>query len=232
MPRLEIFGSSRMVKINAFVLIILLTLTSCLPSMDKSSLKFEAPETPSVTPIGSDEDQQVAFENLKTNILIPKCVQCHSKWSSEFQFQKFIIPGDPENSRLFDSVKTGRMPIGDKLPLTSAELEMVRSYIQNARPVPAPPVVVKFDELKTKVLAPKCIACHKKWENEAEFLKRHIVPGDAEKSRMYDSVKMGRMPKAAENEDGTPGTVVPLEKNEAELIRNYINSLSAQPSNN
>lgn len=91
---------------------------------------------------------------------------------------------------------------------------------------------VSFSELKEKVIAPKCLSCHKKWSDEDSFISKHVIPGDAENSKMYQMVRIGKMPKAPMNEDGSPGVFVPLNSYEMELIRNYINSLSANPSHN
>lgn len=201
--------------------------------MDKSGLKFKTKPLPESNPRTTSEI--VSFDDLKTKVLAPKCLACHAKWTDEVGFQaKHINLGDPINSKMFDAVKAGRMPKGPKLPdgtrapvevLSTEELELFYNYILNAKsaaPVIAP---VTFEEVKIKVLDAKCITCHKKWSDEAGFQLKYVTPGEAEKSKMYLSVKNARMPKAPKNLDGTPGTVVPLSPEEQELIKNYINGL-------
>lgn len=204
-------------------------LSACLPSTSPTSLDFKIHKKPFVNPqIG----EVVTFEELKLKVLDSKCLSCHAKWKDEAGFQaKHIIVGDPDHSKMFDAVKAARMPKGAKLPdgtrnpvepLSTAELELFYNYIQNAKKITA---TVTFQELNTKVLVPKCLVCHKKWIDEPSFLIKNVIPGDAEKSKMYLMVKAEKMPKAPKNPDGTPGKVIPLPEEEQELIRNYINGL-------
>ena len=204
-------------------------LTACLPSMNPTSLDFKVQNKPFEYPSRSDV---VTFEELKTKVLDTKCLSCHAKWKDEAGLQaKHITIGDPDHSKMFDSVKAARMPKGAKLPdgtrapvetLSNAELELFYNYIQNAKKVE---VVVTFEELNFKVIVPKCLTCHKKWIDEPSFLLKYVTPGDAGKSKMYLSVKNERMPKAPKNPDGTPGKVIPLSNYDQELIRNYINGM-------
>lgn len=73
--------------------------------------------------------EEVDFAVLQKTIL-PKCIGCHQKWTSEESFAKFIRPGEPDESQFFDSVKTGRMPKRSP-PLSTEQLEIVRNYILN-----------------------------------------------------------------------------------------------------
>lgn len=197
--------------------------------MNPTSLDFKVHDKPVIKPSRSDV---VTFGELKTKVLDTKCLSCHAKWKDEVGFQaKHITIGDPDHSKIFDSVKSARMPKGAKLsngtrlpvkPLSSSELELFYNYIQNAKKVN---VVVTFEELNTKVIVPKCLNCHKKWIDEPSFLLKYVTPGDAEKSKMYLSVKNEKMPKAPKNPDGTPGKVIPLSNDDQELIRNYINGM-------
>ena len=158
--------------------------------MDKTSLKFVVPK------VHQDEvsTESLSFEKLKTDLLAPKCLGCHKAWSNEalFQDDNRVLVGDPENSKVYQSVKAGKMPVGKKLPdgtrekvpaLESSELEVMYQYISSATAVYEK---VSFEELKTKVLESKCIVCHKKWSSEEAFTSRHIVPGKAQESKLYD----------------------------------------------
>ena len=199
--------------------------------MNKSALTFEPKRIGIIEP--RSITNVVSFEELKTKVLAPKCLSCHAKWQDEAAFQaKHILIGDPDRSKMFDSVKAARMPKGKKLPdgtrtpveaLPAMELELVYNYIQNAKLVLRAPV--SFEELKIKVLEPKCMTCHKTWLDEPGFLAKNVIPGKAEMSKMYDSVLKERMPKSPKNPDGTRGKVIPLLPEEQELIKNYINGL-------
>lgn len=216
-------------KTILFTVVILALASSCLPKLDKTSLKFNGVKNPTETVV---VDETITFDDLKTTVLAPKCLSCHAKWSDEAAFQsKYMVLGDADNSKMFDSVKKGRMPKGPKLPdgtreivapLNSKELETVRLYIQSATKV-FPKVT--FEELKTKILDTKCITCHKKWTSEEIFQKNNVVAGFSDKSRVYDSVMANRMPKARLGEDGLPQAVTPLSPEEKEMFRNYIQTL-------
>ena len=216
-------------KTILFTVAILALASSCLPKLDKTSLKFNGLKNPIQEEISAEF---INFETLKKSVLEPKCLACHAKWSDEAAFQsKYIVLGQPDSSKLFDSVKKGRMPKGPKLadgtraivpPLSSKELETIRLYIQNAT-VAYPKVT--YEELKTKILVPKCMTCHKKWTTEELFQKNNVVPGQSNKSRVYDSVMKDRMPKSPLSPDGLPQAVVPLSPEEKEMFRNYIHTL-------
>jgi hypothetical protein len=217
------------VKTTLLTLLFLVLIPACLPRLDKTSLKLEAPKLQLQEETSADA---VSFDKLKTDVLEQKCLGCHKGWSTEAGFQDDkIIVGDAENSKIYQIVRSGRMPVGKKLPeggrekvppLESAELNMFYQYITHTKAVYAE---VSFEELKTQVLEPKCMTCHKKWGSEEEFLKRNITPGNAAASKLYDSVMAPRMPKSPLNEDGTLNPVVPLSAKEKKLIRNYINNL-------
>jgi hypothetical protein len=81
----------------------------------------------------------------------------------------------------------------------------------------------EFLEIKEKILIPyNCLDCHKGMAQEKIFLKK-IVKGDPAKSRIYNSVEEGWMPKRV------PGRSIKGEKltpAELELIKNYIHNLN------
>lgn len=207
-------------------------LSSCLPNMGKSALNFAEKSTK--PPINPDTiGVEVNFEELKEKVLNTKCINCHkhAAWSDEYAFQqKRIVFGGPDKSKLYEFVKSGRMPIGAKLPdgtrekvdpLNTAELELVYNYIQHAKKI------TEFENLKNKVLTPKCIACHRRMGDEESFIKNYVIPGDPEKSKAYDSVIKQRMPKSPKAEDGSQPPVVPLTETEIKLLKDYISNLKA-----
>ncbi len=219
MAFLPLIGHSKQMK-RSLLLPILLQLSGCLPG--KTPLNFKELDSKTINPQISTDI--VTFDQLKTKVLETKCLSCHTNWKDESDFQaKHIKLGNPDHSKMFDAVKAGRMPKGKKL-LSTAELELFYNYILNAREV-GPRVT--FQELKTKVLDPKCFACHKRWVDEPSFQLKYITPGNAERSKMFLAVKNATMPKAPKNPDGTAGTIVPLPEAEQEMIRNYINGIKS-----
>ena len=104
----------------------LITLMSCLPS--KGPLQYSLPHEADPVIIQPTED--VSFARISREILIPKCLECHKKIADESWSLKRLTPGQPEKSKLFLSVESGKMP-KDAPPLSTKELELLRGYINS-----------------------------------------------------------------------------------------------------
>lgn len=150
--------------------------------------------------------EETPFETLKAQVLIPHCLKCHSKKSTEESLASWIDPGSPETSRLYKSVKTGSMP-KKAAALGTKELEIIRAYIMSLASE------VTFDELKAEILAPSCLRCHKKMDS-AENLEKWIDREKPEASKLYVRVKDGTMPKNG----------APLSDPQMQMILGYIKS--------
>lgn len=130
----------------------------------------------------------------------------------------------------FGPVKTTLLCLSMLALLTSCLPNMGKSaldFVEKSTPAIKPDgigVEVTFEELKEKVLTPKCIGCHKHaaWNDEFEFQKEYIKFGKPEESKLFDSVKMARMPKGKKLPDGSREKVDPLNTAELELVYNYI----------
>ncbi len=109
-------------KWNLLPLIVLLA--SCVPS--KGDLVYTLDGKPRVSPV---QTEAVSFATIQTEILT-KCTECHKWAKTEDGIKKFIVPGNPEASELFQSVRSGEMP-EDAPPLTTKELELLRGYINS-----------------------------------------------------------------------------------------------------
>lgn len=193
---------------KSFLFLFLFLLTSCLP--DESGLKFHVsePQKPARETRTAEIPREVNFEFLSQEILTPKCISCHKGFTDEQKILKHVKGNDPEISPLFDSVKTGRMP-KKAAPLNSRELEIVRTYIEGIRIER----LVTYDELKEKILAPKCMTCHKKAGEEANIM-RWINQDSPMESKLLETTESGLMP-----EDNPP-----LSASELNLIRNYLSN--------
>lgn len=184
------------------IIFTLLLLVSC----ERSELIFSAPE---------EKFQEISFQNFKANLLETKCMSCHKGFEDEKNLLQYIDVNDPENSLLYLVVKDGSMPPKGK-PLTSLELEFVRNYVASfQRPAetesPEPLPAAGFDELKEKILIPKCLSCHKKMGDE-ENIQRWVNVDAPLESKLYLRTLDRSMPKGGE----------PLSDEEMKLIKRYL----------
>lgn len=175
-------------------LVFLIFLTSCGA---RSPLVFEVKSL----------EKPGSFKALTTNILQTKCVNCHRNFKIEENLLKYIDGNNPETSQLFEVVKNGSMPKKGP-PLTTLELEMVRSYIENVENVPS----VTFQEFKTKILEPKCLSCHKRMGDEALVVERWVNQKSLFESKLYLTTSSGSMPKNNSK----------LNKEEMKIIKGYL----------
>jgi mono/diheme cytochrome c family protein len=76
-----------------------------------------------------------------------------------------------------------------------------------------------FENIKSAILTPHCLACHVNVTTAAE-LSKWIVPGNPEASIFFKEVEDGSMPMNA----------TPLTTSDLELIRGYIQSMVATPT--
>lgn len=181
-------------------LILLLLLNSC--GQSRSGLVF-VDKT-----IQTSQINQVSFAEIKKNILEPNCIGCHTQAETEEGLAKWIFPGVPEKSKLFTRIEDGTMPLGAS-PLSTADLEFVRQYIEGLSIQQAPKVT--FETLKKEILIPSCLGCHA-GTNTEEKLMKWININAPMSSRLYLSVKEQRMPK-----NGPP-----LSEEKLNLIANYL----------
>ncbi len=175
-----------MKNFNFMFFLSVFTLISCGPKM--TTLKFN---DSSIHGLNENDESFIA---LKSKILIPKCLSCHSKVDSVSGISPWIKPGDPEHSLLYTEVKNGNMPKG-KPQLSGVELELVYDFINQLQsapeptptPVPAPSKGITYSQIRSRVLVPYgCTSCHSvgtearlsKWGNS-----------------FYTSVKSGSMPR-------------------------------------
>lgn len=161
--------------------------------------------------LGLEQEKLLTFDDLKNRIIAPHCMGCHKRSGTEDGIKNWVVPGDPESSKLYQVIKSGQMPKkADPLPTT--EVEFVRQYIldmASARVLET----VDFDTLKNEILAPHCLTCHKRMDNE-ESIMRWVNVSEPMKSRLLGVVIEGKMPK-----NGTP-----LTSREQNIIKKYLNN--------
>lgn len=108
-----------------FFLLSLVLISGCIETGRDESLQFRVTE-PIIAPI----EDQVTFQMINEAILTPLCVRCHGWASDEPKVNSRIVPGFPEQSRLFTIVESGSMPIGGPV-LTLDQLDLLRRYIMD-----------------------------------------------------------------------------------------------------
>ena len=159
------------------------------------------------TPIEPDAPDTEEFADLKTAFVGKKCIVCHKGMVSEPEFKKGLVPGNPEESKIFQSITSGSMP--KQIPAaTAAEVELVADYVHG---VGETNPKVDFALLTSQLLKSKCLICHKGWTEEKRVLK-YVVAGDLQKSKLYRSVSEGWMPQRPKAVDA----------NDLQLLRDYI----------
>lgn len=109
--------------------IIMIVLIMLMSSCNGSKSELDTGQNQTVP----QNDSVVTFQKLQNEILAPHCIRCHTEFSSEAEVKKEIVPGNADQSHLFEHVRNGSMP-PDRGPLSTAELEVVRMYIEGLVP--------------------------------------------------------------------------------------------------
>lgn len=90
-----------------------------------NSLKQEV-----IRPETKPKERIVSFTEVKNKILVPSCIGCHDSMKEEEHLMDWIDKKNPINSKIYQNVKNGNMPMGGP-PLDEAEVKLVLSYIQS-----------------------------------------------------------------------------------------------------
>lgn len=206
-------------------LVALVCLVSCDYRVDKSG-ELKGP--------GPGDDW---YQWLDSRIFVKKCSMCHMGKEAAAGVDVSsrdalvatgpVIPGNPEGSRLFDSLAKGRMPKGAMGPLSSAEIAVVRQWILRGAPGPGKPEELPeptFRSLRSYFERKACLGCHGVEKKEADLdLTTYegwmanfgvVVPGAPEESSLYLKVDFGEMPPTDPPQ--------PLPKAAVEALRKWI----------
>ena len=96
------------------------------------------------TPVGGERATTSLYEDLRAQIIAPKCMICHKKQVSEAALGRWVVPGNVQKSKLYTMTVTGEMP-EKGTPLNNRELGLIQDYILSlappvgsAEPAPAP----------------------------------------------------------------------------------------------
>lgn len=132
--------------LSAVLLIGMVSAAACGSSGDSGdgdSPRTQAPGAPGTVGI---EAVQPTFASLQTGVFQPRCISCHGPARTEAGLNlstydslqasnathghPVIVPGNPEESHLFQMVQSGQMPQGGP-KLNDAEIAAIRAWIQN-----------------------------------------------------------------------------------------------------
>jgi|SRR5579871_1909651 len=198
----------------------------------------------------------VNFSNDVQPILTSNCTACHGDGTriKEMNLSTLdgvlkgsesgpvVVPGKPDESRLYQVVRDGKMPMG-KPHLKEAELAAIRSWIEslagNSNQPPVPPEeMTEHDVIPIMYL--RCTVCHgiRRQEGGLDLRSRAsmlkggksgpaIVPGHPEQSLLLKRVQSGEMPPKKELMDVSIKVITPTE---TEKVSRWI-AAGAQASN-
>ena len=184
-----------------------------------------APAADSKTPAASQPTARNAFQTGVLPIFKTNCIVCHgadlqqkelnlSTWESALKGGEsgaVIVPGEPEESRLYELISKGMMPPGDT-HLGEQDIETIRSWIDAGAPSPdgekavAATTAATYDDIIPVVLN-HCTACHGLRRQEGGLdLRTHasmlrggksgpaIVSGEPSQSLLIRRIEAGDMP--------------------------------------
>ena len=193
------------------------------------------------------------FEKDVLPILQAHCTRCHGSKSRKAELNltsregvwqgsesgPVIVPGKVDESSLWKVLREGRMPPDKKNPLSRAEMETVRRWIETASPPSRAPrtaarraVAAVTDQDIVPLVLLHCVACHGARVKEggldlrsrAGMLKGGksgpaLVPGHPERSLMLTKVQAGEMPPFLQI---MKANVKPLSASETERLTRWI----------
>ncbi|MBD66218.1 MAG: hypothetical protein CME62_13490 [Halobacteriovoraceae bacterium] len=95
-----------------------------------------------------EEDVELNFKTLQREILAPNCMECHSGVNAKpsndpinfdsyekmmkDRFIPLLVKGNPQKSRLYESVESGAMPINGRLK--QYEIDYIKDWISACAP--------------------------------------------------------------------------------------------------
>jgi hypothetical protein len=197
-------------------------------------------------PVRGAEDAPV-FEDRVAQVLLQRCGKCHGAETQKGAFAlhsaeavrrgsetgPVIVPGKPDESRLYEVVESGEMPPRGETPLTADEKQQLHDWLQSGarfRESAAPTAVTQHQVLP--ILWLRCTVCHGGRRREAGLDLRTpagmrqggqsgpaIVPGDPAASLILKRLHAGEMPP---KDQLTLAMVKPLESAEIDTISRWI----------
>jgi len=196
---------------------------------------------------GLAADDSPVYEDRLAGLLTERCGKCHGAETQKAALAlhtgealrkgsetgPVIVPGKPDESRLYEVVESGEMPPRGETPLTADEKQLLHDWLQNGarfRESAAATTVTQHQVLP--ILWLRCTVCHGSLRREAGLDLRTpaglrkggqsgpaIIPGDPAASRLLQRLHAGEMPP---KDQLTLAMVKPLEGAEIDTISRWI----------
>ncbi len=172
-----------------------------------------------------DQKPLVTFEKDVAPILRNRCLSCHEGDSRKADLElssreralaggesgAAIVPGKPDESLLYQRIKSGEMPPEGKDPLSESEQELIHRWIAEMGNAPADgtsdPLMNPSQHDVIPIMLRHCTPCHGRHRQEAGLDLRNraamlkggrsgpaIVPGDTDASLIIQKIHAGQMP--------------------------------------
>lgn len=105
--------------------------------------------------------QSVTFDQLRIGLIQPDCVSCHAEFEDESTLHRWITPGDPSSSLIYQAVATGRMPKA-RAKLEGWKIALLKDFILQMNPPeePIPELTSTYTALKYHLFEKSCNGCH------------------------------------------------------------------------
>ncbi len=211
----------RLVATPQFLFVVAIGVIASTSQSHTLTLQSEGKQSPQIpAPI-----KKVVFETDVVPIFKANCVQCHGPTvrtkamdlstlegvMKGSESGPVVIPGKPEDSRLYKMVHEGKMPFGGK-PLSEAQVATIRAWIEAGAPSALESGHAASTEKLTQhdiipIMLLRCTACHgfRRQEGGLALHTREamlkggksgpaIIPGKPNESLVIRRIRAGEMP--------------------------------------
>lgn len=180
---------------------LLLNIVGCSYAFDQLGITKQSPLTPTKIQSSAFSEQLVSFEVVKS-LSLRTCLDCHTEGNRSMNTPEKVLA---QKDKILNSIYNNTMPprAGGYQPLTACEKQVLETWLEDqnnnrtstqkvkdlalcanteapkaSAPTDFASLEVSFENLKTKILTPKCLSCH-----TAETAKRTVLetPADLEK---------------------------------------------------
>ncbi|HEX4924380.1 MAG TPA: c-type cytochrome domain-containing protein [Bdellovibrionales bacterium] len=132
-----------------------------------------------------------------------ECSSCHREGRAEGRFgsagdlkrminEGLIVPGKPDESRLFTVIQMGAMPPSN--PFDEHTVLILREWIRDMDPYEGDSIYV-YSAVRAQLFAPKCLACHgagaKTDLSDYQSTMKYVVKRQPEYSLLYEALHEG-----------------------------------------
>ncbi len=159
---------TRVLLIFPIMLLLILSLASCKAKHDSIEGQVSAASL------------EFGFEEIRRDILVPMCTNCHTGRHSAFENYNIVkVAANEILSRVKSQNQSFRMP-KDLPPLSTDQIQKLERWVLAGAPefagIPPKPIAtttISFEEVHSKILKSNCIGCHSQFNNY-QVVKKNI----------------------------------------------------------